>query len=100
EDVFSDLVRATNSQTKVDETQFISLRPIVKRIESYFNTYKGQDGRIFFERRERQYIGKDVPSISGYYGSVCATRFGVTVPPVPVQTVPGFETGFRFDLCH
>ena len=26
----------------------------------------------------------------GYYGSVCATRFGVTVPPVPVQTVPGF----------
>jgi hypothetical protein len=63
EDVFSELVRATNSQTQVDETQFISLRPIVKRVENYFNTYEGQDGRIYFERRDRQYIGKDVPSI-------------------------------------
>src|SRR5690606_6478545 len=36
----------------------------------------------------------------GYYGSVCATRFGVIVPPVPVQTVPVIQTGFRFDLCH
>lgn len=63
EDVFSELVRATNSQTLVDETQFISLRPIVKRIEGYFNTYEGQDGRIYFERRDRQYIGKDIPSI-------------------------------------
>lgn len=27
---------------------------------------------------------------SGYYGSVCATRFGVIVPSVPVQTLPGF----------
>jgi hypothetical protein len=72
EDVFSDLVRATNSQTKVDETQFISLRPIVKRIESYFNTYEGQDGRIFFERRERQYIGKDVPSIRIFSVNIAA----------------------------
>lgn len=63
EDVFSDLVRATNSQTQVDETQFISLRPVVKRIEQYFNTFEGQDGRIYFERRDRQYIGKDVPGI-------------------------------------
>src|SRR5690606_37842267 len=38
--------------------------------------------------------------LGGYNGSVCATRFGVTVPPVPVQTVPVFQTGFRFDLCH
>ncbi|MCF8307947.1 MAG: AIPR family protein [Bacteroidales bacterium] len=63
EDVFSELVRATNSQTKVDETQFLSLRPIVKRIEAYFNTYEGKDGRIYFERRDRQYIGTDIPSI-------------------------------------
>lgn len=63
EDVFSELVRATNSQTKVDETQFLSLRPIVKKIEQYFNTYEGLEGRLYFERRDRQYIGKDIPAI-------------------------------------
>lgn len=63
EDVFSELVRATNSQTRVDETQFLSLRPVVKQIEQYFNTYEGLDGRLYFERRDRQYIGKDIPAI-------------------------------------
>lgn len=72
EDVFSELVRATNSQTQVDETQFISLRPVVKRVENYFNTYEGQDGRIYFERRDRQYIGKDVPSIRIFSVNIAA----------------------------
>jgi len=63
DDVFSDVVRATNSQTKVDGNQFISLKPLVKKIEAYFNTFEGQDGRIYFERREKQYAGKDVPNI-------------------------------------
>ncbi len=63
EDVFSELVRATNSQTKVEETQFLSLRPIVRKIEQYFNTFKGQEGCLFFERRDRQYVGQDIPAI-------------------------------------
>jgi len=63
EDVFADLVRATNSQSKVEETQFLSLRPVVKRVEEYFNTFEGQDGRLFFERRERQYIWRDIPAV-------------------------------------
>ncbi|BFM05341.1 AIPR family protein [Halioxenophilus aromaticivorans] len=63
EDVFSELVRATNSQSKVEETQFISLRPVVRRIEDYFNTYEGHDGRLYFERRDRQYVGRDVPIV-------------------------------------
>jgi hypothetical protein len=63
EDVFSDLVRATNSQTKVEETQFLSLRPIVKKIEQYFNSFEEGDGRLYFERRERQYVGRDIPAI-------------------------------------
>ena len=61
--MFSDLVRATNSQTKVEETQFLSLKPIVKRIEEYFNTYEGKDGRIYYERRDRQYVGRGVPVV-------------------------------------
>lgn len=63
EDVFSELVRATNSQSKIDENQFLSLSPITKRVEAYFNTYEGQDGRLYFERREKQYVGRSIPAI-------------------------------------
>lgn len=62
EDVFSDLVRATNSQTKVEGTQFLSLRPIIKRVEQYFNTFEGNEGRLYLERRDRQYVGLEIPA--------------------------------------
>lgn len=62
EDVFSELVRATNSQTKVEDTQFLSLRPIVRKVEQFFNTYEGAEGRLYLERRDRQYIGQDIPN--------------------------------------
>lgn len=63
EDIFAELVRATNSQSKIDDKQFFSLRPIVRRVEQYFATYEKDDGRLYFERRERQYVGKDVPAV-------------------------------------
>jgi len=63
EDVFSELVRATNSQSKIEESQFLSLSPIAKRVEAYFNTYEGQDGRLYFERRDRQYVEKGIAAI-------------------------------------
>lgn len=63
EDVFADLVRATNSQTKVEGTQFLSLRPIIKRVEHYFNTYEGSESRLYLERRDRQYVGLDIPAV-------------------------------------
>ena len=63
EDVFSDLVRATNSQSKVDAPQFLSLRPIVRRVEQYFNTFEGEDGRLYLERRDRQYVGLGIPAL-------------------------------------
>ncbi|MDY6992629.1 MAG: AIPR family protein [Pseudomonadota bacterium] len=72
EDVFADLVRATNSQSKVEETQFLSLRPIVKRVEEYFNTFEGQDGRLYFERRDRQYVGLDIPAVRTFNVNVAA----------------------------
>lgn len=62
EDVFSELVRATNSQTKVENTQFLSLRPVVRKVEQYFNTFEGQEGRLYLERRDRQYVGQDIPN--------------------------------------
>ena len=63
EDVFSELVRATNSQSKVEENQFLSLSPLLKSVESYFNTFDGEEGRLYFERRDRQYVGKGIPAI-------------------------------------
>jgi hypothetical protein len=63
EDVFADLVRATNSQSKIDEDQFYSLRPIVRRIEQYFNSFDGDDSRLYFERRDRQFVGLEIPVI-------------------------------------
>ncbi len=63
EDVYSDLVRATNSQSKVEGKQFLSLSPMAREIEAYFNTYEGEDGRLYFERRLRQYVGKNVPAL-------------------------------------
>lgn len=62
EDVFSELVRATNSQTKVEDTQFLSLRPIMRRVEQFLNTYDGAESRLFLERRDRQYVGQDIPA--------------------------------------
>ncbi len=62
EDMFSELVRATNSQTRVEDTQFLSLRPIIKRVEQYFNTYEGAESRLYLERRDRQYVGHDIPA--------------------------------------
>lgn len=72
EDVFADLVRATNSQSKVEETQFLSLRPVVKRVEDYFNTFEGGDGRLYFERRDRQYVGRDIPAVRTFNVNVAA----------------------------
>lgn len=63
EDVFAELVRATNSQSKIEENQFFSLRPIIKRVEQYFDSFEDQDGRLYFERRDRQFIGRDVPAV-------------------------------------
>ena len=65
-DVFSEIVRATNSQTRIDDPHFYSLLPITKKIEQYFNTYENEDSRLYLERRYRQYAGKDIPNIRIY----------------------------------
>ena len=62
EDVFADLVRATNSQTKVEDVQFLSLRPIIRKVEQYFLTFDAES-RLYFERRDRQYVGLNIPAL-------------------------------------
>lgn len=63
-DVISDIVRATNSQTKVEDIQFLSLRPIIRNIEAYFEAVavdSDEEIKLYFERRDRQFVGMGIP---------------------------------------
>lgn len=64
QDVVAQIVESTNSQTNVEETQFLSIRPFAQRVEAYFNTFDlsedDKDRRLYFERRTNQYAGEDL----------------------------------------
>lgn len=63
-DVISEVVRATNSQTKVDDTQFLSFTTLFRRIEQYFESTEDSaddEIRLFLERRINQYKEADIP---------------------------------------
>jgi hypothetical protein len=88
EDVFSELVRATNSQSKVEDTQFLSLRPIIKRVEQYFNTYDGAESRLHLERRDRQYVGQEIPAtriFSLHYAAKCVASMFCNRPELAAR---------------
>jgi len=63
EGIFSDVVKATNNQTKVDNVQFVSLRPVIRRAESYFDSIAEGDAKIYLERRLKQFAGQGIPNI-------------------------------------
>lgn len=67
EDVFVQLVNATNSQTKIDNAQFNSLNPVARRVEHYFKAM-GDDSAsaLYFERRDKQFVGAGIPSLRIY----------------------------------
>lgn len=63
-DVVSDIVSATNSQSEVDDNQFLAFNPFVRRLEKYFAAMKPFDGKtqeLFFERRFDQYRNTSTP---------------------------------------
>lgn len=63
-EIVGKIVEATNSQSKVDESQFFSIRPFVQKVEQYFNAIDDKDdSKIFFERRTRQYEGSGISKI-------------------------------------
>lgn len=88
EDVFAELVRATNSQTRIDENQFLALRPIIKRVEQYFNTYNDSESCLYFERRDRQYVGRDIPATriySVHYAAKCVASMFCNRPDLAAR---------------
>lgn len=63
-DVIGDIVKATNSQTKVENIQFLSLKPILRKVEKFFEAFSEdseEEVELYFERRERQFVGKGIP---------------------------------------
>ena len=63
-DVIADVVRATNSQSQVADTQFLSYASIIRRLERFFEATQdipGQETKLFFERRNGQFKDSDVP---------------------------------------
>lgn len=63
-DVIADIVKATNSQSKVDDSQFLSFSPFVRRLEEYFDATEDKPDKeikLYFERRIGQYKNMDVP---------------------------------------
>jgi hypothetical protein len=62
-EVISSIIRATNSQTKVDESAFLSLSPVARKIEKYFQARAQQhqtEPELFLERRQGQFRVSDV----------------------------------------
>ncbi|MPR12025.1 AIPR family protein [Microvirga tunisiensis] len=59
-----EIVRSTNRQTKVQDDQFLATLDCVKGIEKFFNA-RGVDEnhRLYFERRQNQFLEHDIPAI-------------------------------------
>lgn len=63
-DVINDIVRATNNQTKVEDIQFLSLKPLIRKVEEYFEALvedSEEEVKLYFERRDRQFVGQGIP---------------------------------------
>jgi hypothetical protein len=59
--VIDDIVRATNRQSKVEDTQLISTLDALRILEQYFNARGASEAnRIYFERRKGQYRAENV----------------------------------------
>ena len=66
EGVVDELVVATNSQTKVAESQFLAIKNEVRAVQSYFSNFPGDEGderRLFFERRIGEFAGRDIAAV-------------------------------------
>ena len=62
-EVIAKIVESNNSQTQVDESQFLSTKPYLRRIERYFNSCASEnsdENKIYFERRVKQYSGSNI----------------------------------------
>ena len=79
-DILAQVVEATNSQSNVAQSQFLSIRPFVRKLEKYFDAHNTDEADInlFFERRTKQFteqnIGKsrvlDIENLARVYSAM------------------------------
>ena len=55
EDVKNRITIATNSQTSIRQDQLSALSDFLRNLEHYFNTLEPDEGKLYFERRAKQY---------------------------------------------
>lgn len=58
DNVVEDIIRATNSQTEVVQTQLLAVTSFQKQLELYFQTHNSNS--LYYERRSRQFSDKAV----------------------------------------
>jgi hypothetical protein len=58
----SAIIKGTNRQTQVKTAQLYALTEFQKRLETYFNTFKGPQA-LYYERRSKQHSGSSVEKV-------------------------------------
>lgn len=84
-DVVAQLVESTNSQTAVEGSQFISIRPFAQKLEAYFAAVgqEDEDARLYFERRTNQYAGSAITRMRIFDVSKLARAFAAMFLDLP-----------------
>lgn len=59
ENLTSSVIRSTNRQTEVKESDLLAFTSFQKQLEDYYSTFKG-DERLYYERRSKQYNSKSI----------------------------------------
>jgi len=65
-DIVDEVVKATNSQTAIDDSQMFAVKEYVKNVQQFFNAYGSQrddSHRVYFERRSREYADEDIAKL-------------------------------------
>jgi hypothetical protein len=58
ESVVRDIIKATNSQTEVPQTQLLAVTDFQKQLELFFSAHGANS--LFYERRSRQFVNKTI----------------------------------------
>lgn len=65
-DIVDEVVKATNSQTSIDDSQMFAVKEYVKEVQDFFNAYGAKRDaahRVYFERRSREYANDDIADL-------------------------------------